>query len=136
MPLTVDVAAYSAWADTAAPPDASDLILEKTIQFNEAAVASGLLQITLNPLTDKVTGARGDINLKLAWPQTLDFNGEQGIMKVRAVLYNFPSNDEVSGSTQDITGFSDELIENIDCKTAAVAYSDKTVGAYKLRLTF
>ena len=139
--LTVDVDAYSTWADTSIPPAAEHCILQKTgILFSAADVAGGVLQIKLNPLTDKVTGTTGSISLKLAWPADLDVDnrtdGYQGITKITADLYDFSTNAAITGSTQDIISFSEEPIGGPVHKTAMVVYSSEDAGTYKLRLAF
>ncbi|MDR2491650.1 MAG: autotransporter adhesin family protein, partial [Spirochaetaceae bacterium] len=135
--LRVNVDAYSVW-DGTSEPDAADLILQKNgITFSEAEVASGVLQITLNPLTDKAPDATGSISLNLAWPYDLDFDsdmtGNQGITKISANLLDM-NGAEIQNFTgaQDITTF----ITTSNPYTALVGYTGVPAGSYKLRLTF
>ena len=138
--LTVDVEAYSAWTDTANPPDTANLLLQKNgITFTAAEVASGTLRIILNPLTDGAPGIKGGVNLKLAWPAGLDVDsdtsGTQGITKVTANLINLNGTpiDGYTSPSLELTSFTSDTGGNL---TASVAYTDVPAGSYKLRLAF
>ncbi|MDR2489838.1 MAG: hypothetical protein LBD20_00370 [Spirochaetaceae bacterium] len=135
--LTVDVSGYSAWDDTSRPPNEADLILQRNgILFDEDAVRGGTLHITLNPLAHGAVA--GSINLKLAWPATVDFDDDtvdvQGITRVTAHLVNL-DNSTIDGYTSP--SFETAAINTDGAnKTVTVEYSNVPAGAYKLRLSF